>query len=248
MNTAPETADSTKTANAVGIESTAWFGHSGLRPYHAEAAVVIYHGDCRDILPELGIFDLLLTDPPYGIGLDKGMGGGGKAGLCPRNPKRYEGGWDKDRPVDALLLALGAARKCIVWGGNYYSDILSQQAKWLVWDKQQTMPTYSDAELAWTTLSGVAVKMLRYSGNGLLAKEKNREHPTQKPLSLMQWCIGLAGDSQTIIDPFAGSGTTGEAAKVMGKKAVLIEREERYCEVAARRLAQDVMPLDCPNA
>jgi DNA modification methylase len=78
-------------------------------------------------------------------------------------------------------------------------------------------------------------------------KGGNNEHPTQKPLEVMQWCIQQAGEVQTILDPFAGSGTTGEAAKLMGKRAVLIEREERYCEIAARRLAQDVLPLNCPN-
>jgi DNA modification methylase len=72
-------------------------------------------------------------------------------------------------------------------------------------------------------------------------------HPTQKPLALMQWCIGLAGEVQTILDPFAGSGTTGEAAKLMGKRAVLIEREERYCEIAALRLAQDVLQFSPQN-
>jgi DNA modification methylase len=113
-----------------------------------------------------------------------------------------------------------------------------------VWDKEQTMPSYSDAELAWTSLSGVAVKMLRYSGNGLLAKEKDRVHPTQKPLALMTWCISLAGDTaQTILDPFAGSCTTGRAAKDLGRKCVCIEREERYCEIGARRMSQEVFDL-----
>ena len=69
-------------------------------------------------------------------------------------------------------------------------------------------------------------------------------HPTQKPLALMLWCIGLAGDVQTILDPFAGSGTTGRAAKDLGRKATLIEQEERYCEIAASRMAQEVLPLE----
>ena len=216
-------------------------------PYYRDDAVVIFNADCKEIVPQMPKACLLLTDPPYGIGRERGIGGGGFGfGNRPRNPKRYEGGWDRDRPVDALLLALGAAATCIVWGGNYYSDVLPRRAKWLVWDKEQTMPSYSDAELAWTTLGGVAVKMLRYSGNGLLAREKTRVHPTQKPLALMNWCISLAGDVQTILDPFAGSGTTGRAAKDMGRKAVLIEREERYCEIAARRMAQGVLDFGTP--
>ena len=225
-----------------------------MTPYFQDDAVTIYHGDCREILPTLGRFDLLLTDPPYGIGRDRGMGGGGSYGCIsavhgkPRYAKRYDGNWDRERPVDALLLALGAAATSIVWGGNYYTDVLAQQAKWLVWDKEQTMPSYSDAELAWTTLAGVSVKMLRYRGNGLMAKEKNRQHPTQKPLALMIWCIGLAGDVQTILDPFAGSGTTGRAAKDLGRKAVLIEQEECYCEIAALRMAQGVLDFGPQNS
>jgi DNA modification methylase len=214
-----------------------------VKPYYQDPAVTIYNGDCREIVPTLGRFDLLLTDPPYGIGLDRGMGGGGKAGICPRNPRRYAGTWDREKQEEGILLAIAAAETCIVWGGNYYSDILTQQAKWLVWDKCQTMPTYSDAELAWTTLGGVSVKMFRHSGNGLLAVEKDRFHPTQKPLALMQWCLGLVPAAQTILDPFAGSGTTGRAAKDLGRKAVLIEREEHYCEIAARRMGQEVLDL-----
>lgn len=216
-----------------------------MTPYYQDDAVTIWHGDCREILPSLGRFDLLLTDPPYGIGRDKGMGGGGQAGLCPRRPSEYAGGWDSERPARATIEAcLASAATCIVWGGNYFSDVLPVMPKWLVWDKVQTMPSYSDAELAWTTLRGVSVKMLRWSGNGLLAKEKARWHPTQKPLALMRWCIGLAGSVQTILDPFAGSGTTGRAAKDLGRKAVLIEREERTCEIAASRMAQEVLPLE----
>lgn len=213
--------------------------------------MTIYHGDCRKILPLLGGFDLLLTDPPYGIKQDAGMGVGGYDGFGggkKRTPKAYAGGWDDATPdMLTMLLCLEACKAHIVWGGNYLAALLPQKPKWLVWDKEQTMPTYSDAELAWTTLPGVAVKMLRYNGSGLMAKEKTREHPTQKPLALMQWCIQQAKEAGTILDPFAGSGTTGLAAKNLGKKAVLIEREERYCEIAARRLAQDVLPIYCPN-
>lgn len=215
-------------------------------PYYRDDAVVIFNADCKEIVPQMPKACLLLTDPPYGIGRANGIGGGkGKAGICPRNPKQYDGGWDCERPAaDLLTAATSAANLCIVWGGNYFADVLPVRPKWLVWDKEQTMPSYSDAELAWTTLDGVAVKMMRYSGNGLLAREKTRVHPTQKPLALMLWCISLAGDVQTILDPFAGSGTTGRAAKDLGRKATLIEREERYCEIAAKRCAQEVLPLE----
>jgi DNA modification methylase len=218
-----------------------------MKPYYQDDSVTIYHGDCAQIMPELGQFDLLLTDPPYGIGLAKGMGGGGIDGFgrgIKRSPKKYEGKWDDCAPDAHLInLCLKTAQLHIVWGGNYMASMLPQQSKWLVWDKEQTMPTYSDAELAWTTLKGNSVKMFRQNGSGLMAVEKERFHPTQKPLRLMMWCIGICGDVHTILDPFAGSGTTGRAAKDLGRKAVLIEREERYCEIAANRMRQEVLPF-----
>lgn len=211
-----------------------------MKPYYQDDWVTIYHCDCREILPGLPIHDLLLTDPPYGIGRDKGMGGGGGGLTGRRSPRRYSGDWDSVRPSsEALAVALSSARVHIVWGGNYFAGTLPQASKWLVWDKEQTMPGYSDAELAWTTLPGVAVKMFRYSGNGLVAKDKDRWHPTQKPLSLILWCMGLA-NFQTVIDPFMGSGTTLRAAKDLNRKAIGIEIDERYCEIAAKRMGQEV--------
>tara|TARA_Y100000034_G_scaffold115752_1_gene153305 strand:+ start:4190 stop:4882 length:693 start_codon:yes stop_codon:yes gene_type:complete len=220
-----------------------------MTPYYQDDHVTIYHGDCRDIVPTLGRFDLLLTDPPYGIGRDRGMGGkgycgplGGLAGKKRIN-RQYPDSWDVKPSQDAINVCVVVSRMQIIWGGNYLSDMLPQSNKWLVWDKQQTMPSYSDAELAWTSLKGNAVKIHRYCGAGLLAKEKERHHPTQKPVALIVWCIQQAKDVSTILDPFAGSGTTGRAAKDLGKTAVLIELEERYCEVAARRMEQEVLPF-----
>ena len=218
-----------------------------IKPYYQDSAVTLYHGDCKEIVPQLGKFDLLLTDPPYGIGRENGMGGGGVAGLCKRYPSKYDGKWDRERPENISEL-LQYAKRHIIWGGNYFADILPNGKKWLIWDKQQTMPSYSDAELAWTSLDGASVKIFRYCGNGLMAKEKNRVHPTQKPLSLITWCIELSDKSnktpvQTILDPFAGSGTTGRAAKDLGRKCTLIEREEKYCEIIVKRMQQEVLDL-----
>ena len=218
-----------------------------IKPYYQDSAVTIYHGDNREILPTLGKFDLLLTDPPYGIGLDRGVGDCGYDGFGnnkKRNPKRYKGSWDKERPTSDLFnLIIASSEKAIIWGGNYFSDILPKSSKWLFWDKQQTMPTYSDGEIAWTSLNGNSTKRIIIPQNGMVAGEQERFHPTQKPLALMIWCIQLAGDVQTIIDPFAGSGTTGRAAKDLGRKCVLIEREECYCEIAAKRMLQEVFDL-----
>lgn len=184
------------------------------------------------------IADLMLTDPPYGIGRDKGMGGKGIAGLCKRNPKQYAGDWDNERCPEAVLLGLQHAKQAIVWGANYYTDILPLNSKWLIWDKEQTMPSYSDAEIAWTNLDGVSVKMFRYSGNGLLAKEKTRYHPTQKPIALLEWCLEQAKDAHTLYEPFSGSGSTIIAAEQTGRRCLAIELSPAYVDVAVRRWAE----------
>lgn len=195
-----------------------------MTPYYSDEAVTIYHADCREVLESLPPASLLLTDPPYGIERANGMGGQGYDGFgkrIKRAPRAYTGSWDKNAPEPATFaLMLNRASVSIVWGGNYFADRLPLSTKWLVWDKQQTMPSYSDCELAWTSLSGASVKMFRYCGSGLLAEEKERFHPTQKPLALMKWCLGFAPLATTILDPFMGSGTTLRAAKDLGRKAI----------------------------
>jgi DNA modification methylase len=218
------------------------------KPYYQDDAVTIYCGDCREIVPELGRFDLLLTDPPYGIGADmaahKASGcvvGHGHRRVAKRVYPRSE--WDS-APIDGVTLAavMASCGSQIIWGGNYFE--LPPCKGPLVWDKQNDGNNFADAELAWNNL-GCPVRIKRHLWNGMARKgsEIRYDHPTQKPIELMTWCIGLAGDVQTILDPFAGSGTTGRAAKDLGRKAVLIEREERYCEMAAKRMAQEVLAL-----
>lgn len=217
------------------------------KPYYDDGkGIVIYHGDSRQLVSRLGRFDLLLTDPPYAIGADKGKQGRGYGGSIMQGKKRvetqreYEGDWDDEPPTKEFLAQIvSLAKVSIIWGGNYFE--LPVQKKWLVWDKLNTMPTFSDCELAWTTLPGVSVKKFELNGNGLMAKEKDREHPTQKPADLIRWCISLVKDCETIFDPYMGSGTTLRAAKDLGKRCVGIEREEKYCEFAARRLQQEVL-------
>lgn len=216
-----------------------------MKPYYDDGkGIVIYHGDCREILPTLPKVDLVLTDPPYGIGMHNGQGRGGRSGFYARreNVRFYEGDWDHKRPEPETITALlSCGPISIIWGGQYFCDVLPINGKWLVWDKENTMPSYSDCELAWTNLCGVSVKKFTVSGNGLMAKETDRFHPTQKPLDLMMWCLSFAPKAETILDPFMGSGTTLRAAKDLGRKAIGIEIEERYCEIAARRLAQEVL-------
>ena len=209
-------------------------------PYYDRDGITIYNADCRKVLPWIEPVDLLLTDPPYGIG---DRWGGGKMtntkGQTSRLWETDQGDWDK-QPAESWLMQsmIEKAENAIIWGGNYYS--LPPSRCWLTWDKCQTF-TGADAELAWTTLDKpvatwrmARVEAYKPAKNGGVCKV----HPTQKPLGLIQWCIGQAGDVATILDPFAGSGTTLVAARLEGRKAIGIEINERYCEAAANRLAQ----------
>lgn len=227
---------------------------SAKRIEHLSDDVTLYLGDCREVLPTLGKVDAILTDPPYGIGLDKGFGGGGFGfgGRRSENGvRRYVGSWDKERPAPEVFDAvLDAAASHVIWGGQFFADLLPPQGKWLFWDKCQTMPSFGDGELAWTSLSGDAVKQFTYNGSGLHAKEKNRVHPTQKPVALMAWCLGFLPDARTILDPFMGSGSTGVACVQLGRKFIGIELDETYFDIACRRISDELkrprLALDPP--
>lgn len=210
-----------------------------LKPYYedAKAGIVIYNADCREVLPQLPAVDLVLTDPPYGIGACNRSDGG--VGSISSGSKFYgRMKWDLERPDDWLMKAVVAAgESAIVWGGNYFS--LGASSCWLVWDKQQRDFTFADGELAWTNLEK-AVRIFGYPRGSLVREGK--VHPTQKPLPLMKWCIDQAGlERGVVLDPFMGSGTTLRAAKDLGLKAIGIEACEEYCERAVGRLAQEVL-------
>lgn len=213
-------------------------------PYHSEEGITIYCGDCRQIVPTLGKYDLLLTDPPYGINVDATMAkqGGTQYGKAAA-PKRHYAAteWDKAPPPRWLLdMLCDAAKWQILWGGNYYAGLPAARG-WLVWDKENGDNNFADCELAWTNLD-IAVRKKAHMWNGMLRKNgEAREHPTQKPLDVMQWCLGLVPDAKTVLDPYMGSGTTLVAAKLRGRQATGIEINEEYCEIAKRRLAQGVL-------
>ena len=215
-----------------------------MNPYYQDDYVTIYHGDCQEIAPGLGQFDLLLADPPYGIAYNREEVPQGKHI------------WSHGRQVDAVLGDMEnfdptpwlKYKRVVLWGANCYADRLPPLPTWLVWDKvtrNGLKLRIAECELAWTNCVG-RPQVFRYlwSGGYRQGEQGEHYHPTQKPVALMSWCIQLAGDVQTVLDPFAGSGTTGRAAKDLGRKAVLIEREEKYCEIAARRMGQEVLPLE----
>lgn len=213
-----------------------------IKPYYSEPGIEIYHGDCRDILPHLPKVDLVLTDPPYGIGIRGVIGGNNKADV-----KNYGdfNKWDECPVDEALRILVMDKGKSVIWfGGNYY--LMPPSKCWLVWDKQNS-GNFADCELAWTNLNcPVRIKHHRWNGMIRVGNEE-RYHPTQKPLAVIKWAIELAELSDTILDPFMGSGTTLVAAKQLGRKAIGIEIEEKYVKIAIDRLRQEVLPLNQPS-
>ncbi len=186
-------------------------------------------GDCMEILPTLGKFDAVVTDPPYGLGMRTVSGGTAKNTQTRFIDDMKYSRWDDVAPSKYVFDCLRGMSICqIIWGGNYFE--LPPTRCILVWDKMTYIPTMSRVEIAWTSLDSPA-RYIQINSNN-----PERQHPTQKPVSLMRWCIRqLPSDVETILDPFAGSGTTGVASIMEGKSCTLIEREEKYYDIAVRR-------------
>ena len=210
-----------------------------IKPYYQEEGITIYHGDCREILPQLGPVDLVLTDPPYG--LKENAHRVASRGKLANTIYYGDFDWDaKPADQDEINIAIASGNHSIIWGGNFFH--LPPSRGWLVWDKINS-GNFADCELAWTNLK-MSVRLFRHMWNGMLRdSERNtqRVHPTQKPIALMKWCIGFASTAKTVLDPFMGSGTTLRAAKDIGRQAIGIEIQEKYCEIAVRRLAQEIL-------
>ncbi len=217
-------------------------------PYYEHGGITIYHGDCRDVLPSLSA-DAVMTDPPYGIAWNtdsRRYSGGETERLGHRGRGKDWGEIAGDsEPFDpAPLLEF---ERVVIFGWNHFACRLPAGTT-LVWTKRRpaAFGTFlSDAEIAWMK-GGYGVYCFEdVSGNGAGANF-GKVHPTQKPLRVMAWCIQKCGTPEggTVLDPFMGSGTTLRAAKDLGRKAIGIEIEERYCEIAAKRLAQEVLPFE----
>jgi site-specific DNA-methyltransferase (adenine-specific)/modification methylase len=221
--------------------------HDKLKSFRREIIgdCTLYNADCREVLPLLPKVDAVVTDPPYGIGESAGKAATRTSGLASRlrDASRYRrdygvSDWDDVTADDEIAAALEKARWAIVFGGNYYD--LPPTSCWLVWDKLNGETDFADCELAWTNLPK-AVRRIRFLWNGCMRRERDvpREHPTQKPIEVMRWCIEhLPENTRTILDPFMGSGTTGVAAVKLGKRFIGIEREQQYFDIACRRIEQ----------
>ena len=198
-------------------------------------------GDCLAIMPTLGRFDAVVTGPPYGIGFSRGSGGGigGGAYVSKFDGRKIAG---DSRPFDPAPV-MGRADRLILWGGNHYASSLPPSPSWLVWDKRAASGhtnSFADCELAWTNLGGVA-RMFRHHWDGMMrASERGipRVHQTQKPIALMEWCLGFMPDALSILDPYMGSGTTLVACQRMGRQGTGIEIDPEYFDAACRRVEE----------
>lgn len=201
----------------------------------------LYNADCRDVLPELGRYDLLLSDPPYGVqeNAHRIASRCAKTRLSKKADTTDYGNFDWDAepaPQDLLDAFIGLSRESIIWGGNYFT--VPPSRGWLVWDKQNS-GNFADCELAWTNIK-MSVRMYRQTWNGMIrAGEESgvkRVHPTQKPVGLMRWCLEWPKKVESVIDPFMGSCPVGQACLERGIAYTGIEREPRYFDAACERI------------
>jgi len=217
----------------------------GVEPYYQDDRRVVYCGDCREILPKIpaGCMDLVLTDPPYGVNASGGVGGYGVS----RTDRHYADTWDKGRPSrDIFALVVSSAKLSIIFGGNYFADLLPQGKHWLVWDKKGDVKfknPYSDCELLWTNAKRSTVRKYVFRQQGFIRDSKDkRVHPTQKPSELVErLLLDYTGDGELVVDPFLGSGTTCLVAGRLNRYSIGIEIEPKYCEIAANRCADEVV-------
>lgn len=204
----------------------------------------LHNVDCLEFMksmPDRGV-DAVITDPPYGINRDKGFeglegfGGSGK----PIARIQYKGGWDNQRPSKEYFEhILRSGKISLIFGGNFFADLLPVGNHWVVWDKLNTMPTFGDCELVWTNVKRNSVKKVTREYNGLIGKEEKREHATQKPIKIVTYLLeNYTKVGDTIFDPFMGSGTTGVACMQMGRNFIGCEIDENYFKIAERRISQ----------
>jgi DNA modification methylase len=186
--------------------------------------------------------ELLLTDPPYGIdygGMLKGKGDG-KGGADKNGWKSYDApDWDKSKPENGVLQYLCQITESqIIWGGNYFTDDLPPTMGWLIWDKGQRGFSLADGEMAWTSFNN-ALRIKEYARAKANQEEKN--HPTQKPQEIMQWCFEYADrhskiEIKLVLDAYLGSGSTMVASHQLKRKCYGMELDPKYCDVIVKRM------------
>jgi len=205
--------------------------------------MTLYNEDCIKIMKNIsnrGV-DMVLTDPPYGIKACRGVGGFGTS----KTDKHYSGGWDTKRPDKMYFQEiLRISKNAILFGGNFFADLLPQGTRWLVWDKKGDIKfqnPYSDCELLWTNISKNTIKKYTFKQQGFIKDTKDkRVHPTQKPSELIeQILLDHTKIDDLIIDPFMGSGSVGVACKRLKRKFIGVEIDKKYFEIAEKRINEE---------
>lgn len=206
------------------------------RVEHIAEGITLFLGDCRELLPSIGKVDAVVTDPPYGLGdwNNRGSNAGGPF------DSEITQAWDSPIAASDLALMRDASKHQILWGANYYLDALPRTKQMFVWNKGIRGMHFNDCEIAWCSQWREACRVFDLSPVGL-----TKEHPTQKPLALMRWCLShLPAGTKTILDPFMGAGTTGVAAAQLGRQFTGIEIEPKYFDIACRRILEATKQQD----
>ncbi len=213
-----------------------------MTPYYEQDGITIYHADCADILPTIDptTVDLLLTDPPYGVQTVTDNSSRSRRSIGRQFPLIL----GDESPFHPGHL-LGFSR-CVLFGANNFAHHLPSSASWVVWNRLSGSSNTADAELAWSNLGGT-VRMFTHLWNGVLRDSEIgwHVHPTQKPVALMTWILNKWTEpGDLILDPYMGSGPIAQACHELGRRYIGIEIEEKYCQIAVDRLAQQVLPLE----
>ena len=207
-----------------------------------KSGITIYHGDCLQIMKEFPNkhFDLCLTDPPYGFLNGSKSFGSGK-GKSMAKPRKFNIDWDK--PIDKTYFEeiFRLSKNQIIFGFEHFNSLLPTSRGIYCWDKKRPQGTdYSEFELIWTSFNK-RTEFIRYTWHGMIRQGKDKiKHPTQKPEEIIKRLLEKhSNQSDLILDPFMGSGTTLVAAYKLGRKAVGIEISEAYCKIAVKRIKKE---------
>lgn len=217
----------------------------------------IHQGDCIDLMKQIPdkYFDLVITDPPYGINMTANGFGGSKN--ADKTKYKEVQDWDKQTPsAEVFKEIIRVSKNQIIFGGNYFTDKLPISNCWICWDKRCGVTperTYADCELIWTSFK-CASRMIRFVWDGFIQDNRNkikdkRYHPTQKPLEVIRNLIErFAKRGDKIFDPFVGSGSILIATKQKGFDFVGCEINKQYIEIANKRLCQNILSEVSPNS
>jgi len=208
----------------------------------------IYNMDCLEGMKLIddNSIDLIVTDPPYGIGasiVTRGGTSGGKSVTKSKKYKKFD--WDKSIPTKEIFDEMfRISKNQIIFGGNYFVEYLYNSPCWIVWDKKNGNNTYADCELAWTSFK-TAVRKIDYRWHGMLQENmKNKEaryHPTQKPVDLFVRILkNYSKETDIICDPFMGSGTTALASIKFKRQFIGFEKIKDYCDIANQRIEDEL--------